>query len=185
MIDAFIVEVITALSAVPLALGTAAALRARGAKAPSAAPPRRSIRSLIRELPRRHRREAKTIVALARDRDKRHGPSRLDAFTARETLRSYLPDTIEPYLTVPAALRRLSRNGGPSPDQELARQLATLRSALERLRDDDADVAAERMAQNRNFLNERFGAPASEATDGEHTLLEHISNAITDFMRRS
>lgn len=183
MIDAFIVEAIVAVSAVPLAVGTAIAVRRRGVAASPRLPSRRSVRALIAKLPHRHRREAKAIVALARDHEKRHSPSRLDAFTAREALRSYLPETIDAYLAVPTALRGRSRNGRPSPDQELTRQLLTLRSGLERLRDGDADIASSRMAENRTFLHERFGTAGTDEPITPPTIFERVSGLVDDFLR--
>jgi len=181
--DALILEAIVAASAVPLAVGTAIAVRRRAVAPAPPLPSRRAMGALVARLPHRHRREAKGIVALARDHEKRHSPSRLDAFTAREALRSYLPETINAYLGVPKDLRGRSRGGRPSPDQELARQLLTLRSGLERLRDGDADIAATRMAENQSFLHERFGTPAAHEPIMPPTIVERLGNLIDDFLR--
>ncbi|MBC5800493.1 MAG: hypothetical protein GIX03_15065 [Candidatus Eremiobacteraeota bacterium] len=185
MFDALILEAIAAAGAVPLVVGTAVAVRRRRvAPAPvPRLPSRRAMGALIATLPHRHRREAKVIVELARDHEKRHSPSRLDAFTAREALRAYLPDTINAYLAVPKDLRRRPRNGAPSADQELARQLATLRSGLERLRDGDADAAAARMAENRTFLRERFGTATHDEPAPQPTIFERLTSFVEEFVR--
>ncbi len=182
--DALLFEAVAAAGAVPLAVGTALAVRhRRRVPAIPRLPSRRSVRALIANLPQRHRREAKAIVALARDHEKRQSPSRLDAYTAREALRSYLPETIEAYLAVPKDVRRRPRNGEPSADRELARQLLTLRSGLERLRDGDADLAATRMAENRTFLHERFGSPPGDERPAPPTLVERLSDMVDDLLR--
>ncbi len=183
VIEALIVEAVVAATAVPLALGTAIAVRRRGVAAAAPVPSRRAMGALVGQLPHRHRREAKLIVELAHDHEKRNSSSRLDAFTAREALRSYLPDTISAYLAVPKDVRRRSRNGQLSPDEELARQLRTLRAGLERLRDGDADVAATRMAENRTFLYERFGKPPGDAPLTSPTISERVRGLIDEFLR--
>lgn len=184
VIDALIFEAVAAAgAAVPIAVGTAIAVRRRRIAPSPRLPSRRSTLAVVAKLPHRHRREAKAIVALARDSDKRHSTSRLDAYTARETLRSYLPETIDAYLAVPKDLRGRSRNGRPSPDQELTRQLATLRVGLERLRDGDAELAATRMAENRTFLHERFGTPPRDEPTAPPTLLERLSDMVDEFLR--
>lgn len=183
VVEALIVEAVVAASAVPLAVGTAIAVRRRGVAPAPRLPSRRAMGALIGQLPHRHRREAKLIVALARDHEKRNSSSQLDAFTAREALRSYLPDTIDAYLAVPKDLRRRARNGRLSPDEELTRQLRTLRLGLERLRDGDADIADTRMAENRTFLHERFGTPPADGPLTPPTVLERVSGLIDDFLR--
>ncbi len=182
VIDALVLEAVAAAGAVPVAVGTAIAVRRRRVVPSPRLPSRRSMLAIIAKLPHRHRREAKAIVMLARDSDRRHSASRLDAYTARETLRSYLPETIGAYLAVPKDLRGRSRNGRPSPDQELARQLLTLRAGLERLRDGDAELAATRMAENRTFLHERFGSVPNDDAPKAPTFLERVYELIDDFM---
>ncbi len=179
--DPLIFEAVAGAAAIPVALGTAIALRRRSVELAPRPPSRRATRALISKLPHRHRREAKAIVALARDHERRGSASRLDAFTTREALRSYLPETIEAYLVVPKDLRGRVRNGAPSADRELSRQLQTLRAGLERLRDGDADAAAARMAENRTFLNERFGALADDNTP-QPTIVERINDFIADVL---
>ncbi len=163
--------------------GIAVARRKRLPRAPKL-PSTFVMNQLVAQLPARHRREARAIVAIARDHDKRHLRRRLDAFTARETLRSYLPETINAYLSVPAALRGRARNGLRSPDDELAHQLLALRTGLERMRDADADIAEQRMHENRAFLHDRFGEPPpAEAPRTLPPLLELINEKLTAFIR--
>jgi hypothetical protein len=144
-----------ALAAVALGWGALAVFRSRPASP--------SLGSWVAQLRRRHRREARTIIALAREQDSRHAAGALEAFTARETLRSYLPETLAAYLAVPPAQRRVRSGGNLSPDDELSRQLRTLRHGLERMERSDADAAAARMAANGAFLRERFGHSPAHA----------------------
>ncbi len=152
-----LVEFVTLVSGGGIA-AVAFARRRRVVRAPKL-PSSYAMHRLIRKLPARHRREAQRIVAIAREHDKRHVAHRVDAFTARETLRSYLPETVHAYLAVPIALRTQPRNGQPSPDEECAHQLYMLRAGLEKLRDGDAEIAAQRMRENKTFLHDRFGTP--------------------------
>ena len=177
VIDALIVESL----AVTACAGLAVAARRRRAPIVKrvALPP---LSRLVADLPGRHRREARAIVELAREHVRRHPDGSADAFTAREALRTYLPDTITAYLHVPRGLRRTPRAGGPSPDDELRRQFATLRHGLERLRDADADAGASHMSVNGAFLNERFG-PAPERL-GPSSPVREFTDMIGDYLRR-
>ncbi len=152
MIDAYILEALAATGCIGLGL----AARRRSAK-PRRPPPQ--LPRLTAQLPYRHRREAGSIAGIAREQLQRHPPGSHAAFTAREALQTYLPDTIGAYLAVPPALRRSRQPGQRSPDDELNAQFRTLRSGLERLREEDAAAGAARMAQNGAFLHDRFGPP--------------------------
>jgi hypothetical protein len=167
MIEEFALE---ALAAVALGWGALAVFRSRPASP--------SLGSWVAQLRRRHRREARAIVALAREQDTRHAAGSLEAFTARETLRSYLPETLAAYLAVPPAQRRVRCGGNLSPDEELSRQLRTLRHGLERAERSDADAAAARMAANGAFLRERFGRPPARDDIAAADVVEEIGAAI-------
>jgi hypothetical protein len=143
-----------------IALAITARYRKRRIRRPAAGSALAITRS-IRGLRRRHRRVARAIVDLANECGERHADGSLEAFTARETLRCYLPETIAAYLAVPRALRRDRRAAGPSADDELTRQLQTLYSGLERIEESDAEIGATRMRANGAFLNERFASPRS------------------------
>jgi hypothetical protein len=151
VIDAFIVEAL----ALAGCAGLAVSLRTRAAAAPRSEAP--SVSRSMRRLRRRHRRKVREIVALAHECLARHPRNSDEAFTARETLGRYLPDTLTAYLVVPTALRRTRRAGRPSPDHELEYQLRTLCAGLERLREAQAEIGAAHMAANGAFLDERFG----------------------------
>jgi hypothetical protein len=146
-----------------------------------------SLRVWTAQLRRRHRREVRAIVALAREHDARHAKGSVQAFTARETLRSYLPETLAAYLAVPKALRRVRRARGLSPDEELSRQLRTLRHGLEQVQQSDAEAAASRMAENGAFLHERFGVPPPPAPPSRSALageLGQIADTFGAYLRR-
>jgi hypothetical protein len=154
--------------------------RIRAAKLPS----NYQTWKLVNRLPMRHRIEAHRIVAIAREHDKRHVLHRLDAFTARETLRSYLPETIYAYLAVPESLRSRARNGHPSPDDECAHQLYMLRVGLEKVRDADGDVAMARMRENKTFLHDRFGTPPPPQAGRQlPPILAMLNDKLTAFLK--
>jgi hypothetical protein len=185
MIDALMVEGLVAAGCVGIAL-VAPRRSARMPRTPAPPP----LSASLRELRRRRRREARAVVALAREIAARHAPGSPEAFTASETLGRYLPDTIAAYLAVPAALRRVRRAGGQSPDDELRRQFATLSAALERLREADAERATARMAANAAFLHERFGPPPREwAAQPRHArtvaAVRDIAEALGVHLRRA
>jgi hypothetical protein len=138
---------------------------------------------LVNQLPSSHRREARAIVTIAREHDRRHTGGGINAFTARETLRSYLPETIVAYLGVPSTLRGRARNGLRSPDDELAHQLFALRTGLERMRDADADAAVQRMNENKTFLHDRFGEPPPLEHRPIPPILELLNEKLTAFIR--
>ena len=158
-----------------------AARRSRVVRAPKL-PSSFATFKLVNQLPNRHRREARAIVAIAREHDKRHIGG-INAFTARETLRSYLPETIVAYLAVPGTLRGRARNGLRSPDDELAHQLFALRTGLERMRDSDADAAVQRMNENKTFLHDRFGEPPPLEHRPILPILELLNEKLTAFFR--
>ncbi len=179
MIESFVIEAVAATGCVWIAL-----LMFRRAPA---APPGPNLKALTAGLRRRHRREVRAILELAREHDRRHPTGSIEGFTAREALRSYLPDTLGAYLAVPAALRRVRRDGRPSPDEELSRQLAILHSGLARLQEADADAAAGRMAENGAFLHERFGAPPPLQPGNVHpaaAAAAEIANLLGAYLRR-
>lgn len=168
-----------ALAAVLVGWGALSVFRRR-----PAAP---SLGSWIGQLRRKHRREARAIVALAREQDTRHAAGSLEAFTARETLRSYLPETLAAYLAVPPGQRRVRHGGSLSPDEELTRQLRTLRRGLELAERSDADAAAARMAANGAFLRERFGHPPASDSAAATDIVDEISAivaALRTYLRR-
>ncbi len=152
--DPFILESLIATGTA--GLGIAAARRASANRRPARPP---MPRLMIAALPHRHRRAARAIADRARAYLGRHPDGSLETFTARETLRSYLPETVAAYLAVPPGSRRKRRSGALSADDEFRRQLLTLRAGLDRLFQAEADIGAARMAENGAFLNERFGAP--------------------------
>jgi hypothetical protein len=166
-------------------LGGSAVVIARRSGVPHAPklPSSFAMLKLVNQLPSRHRREARAIVAIAREHDKRHVGWRIDSYTARETLRSYLPETIVAYLAVPGTLRGQTRNGLRSPDDELAYQLYALRTGLERLRDADAEVAVQRMNENKTFLHDRFGEPPPIEHRPLPPILELLNEKLTAFIR--
>jgi hypothetical protein len=119
----------------------------------------------------------------------RHPAGTFEAFTAAETLRTYLPQTIEAYLAVPAGYRRERRAGQPSADDELRTQLTTLASGLMRIMDADAAAGFSRLSANGAFLNERFGsAPAPQrlgpAQALRRALRAKFAEGFADFIRR-
>ncbi len=143
--DALILEAVAATGCAALAI----AARRRSA------PPRRareapipSVRRAIRELPHRHRRAARAVADLANLCLSRHPAGSYEAFTATETLRAYLPETIAAYLAVPAGYRRERRAGRPSADDELRQQLRTLAAGLARIMEADAAAGISRLATN-------------------------------------
>ena len=161
---------------------TSIALRHRGpAVRPSALPP---FSRTIRALRLRHRRVARAIVALAHEGLERHPDGSFEAFTARETLRGYLPETLAAYLAVPPALRRLERAGRPSADDELSRQLRTLQRGLERIREADAALGAQQMAANGAFLAERFAAPNAAGSPEGRSMVRDLADIVEAALRR-
>lgn len=168
--------VVTVGSAVVLVRRVPAARRDR-------APSSFAMARLIGTLPVRHRREARRIVAIAREHDGANLVGQLDGFTARETLRRYLPETIAAYLCVPVELRGRRRGGLPSPDEELADQLHALRAGLEALRDSVADAAVQRMQQNKTFLHDRFGPPPPRERPALSPALAKLNDLLTTFLR--
>jgi hypothetical protein len=59
-----------------------------------------------------------------------------------------------------------------------------LRTGLERMRDADADIAMQRMHENKTFLHDRFGEPPP--TEPPRTLppiLELLNEKLTAFIR--
>ena len=178
-------EIVVLTSGAAGLLGGAAVVVAHRAGLPRApkVPSTFATLKLVNRLPARHRREARAIVAIAREHDKRHVGHRIDVFTARETLRSYLPETINAYLAVPGALSGHPRNGLRSPDEELAHQLFALRTGLERMRDADADVAVQRMTENKTFLHERFGVPPPVEHRPLPPILELLNEKLAAFIR--
>jgi hypothetical protein len=139
----------------------------------------------IREVRRRHRRAARAIVELAHECLERHPGGSFEAFTAREALRSYLPQTLAAYLAVPRALRRVRRPGRPSADDELSRQLRTLHRGLERIREADAEIGASQMTANGAFLGERFAAPDSSRPSDRRPLLSEFVDVVESALRRT
>jgi len=139
----------------------------------------------MRELRRRHRRVVRSIVKLAHECLERQPNGSFEDFTARETLRSYLPETLAAYLAVPRALRRVRRAGRPSADDELKRQLWTLQSGLERLREAHAEIGATRMETNGAFLNERFASPDLPPPSDRRSLVSELVDVLQTTLRRS
>jgi len=177
VIESLVIEAVAGIGSVWIAL--------RFFRRAPAAPPGPDLKGMAARLRRRHRREVRAIMELAREHDRRHPKSSIEGFTAREALRSYLPETLGAYLAVPEALRRVRRDGRPSPDDELSRQLWILRSGLERLQEADADAAAGRMAANGAFLHERFGAPPPLQPADPATAAVDFVNALGAYLRRS
>jgi hypothetical protein len=134
---------------------------------------------------RRHRRAARAIIELAHECLARHPDASFEAFTARETLRSYLPETLAAYLVVPPALRRVRRGARPSADDELSRQLRTLFTGLERIREADAEIGATRMAANGAFLNERFAVPHFARSPERRSLFGEFVDVLETALRRT
>jgi hypothetical protein len=172
MIDAFVVEGLLAVGGVGLAL----AVPRRSARVrPAGGPP---LKARIGQLRFKLRREVREVVELAREQTARHGEGSVESFTAREMLRSYLPETLAAYLAVPRALRRVRRANGRTPDDDLRAQLRTLRRGLEQLREADAEVGAARMAENGAFLHERFGPPPPPPAERPTSTLLEIAEAL-------
>jgi hypothetical protein len=184
VMDALTLDAAAAASCIAVAVALRygkSTLRNRRSALPQSVPLGRSIR----ELRRRHRRAVRAIVKLANECLERHPDGSFEAFTARETLRSYLPETLAAYLAVPRALRRVRRASRPSADDELVRQLWTLHSGLERLREADAEIGATRMATNGAFLNERFAAPDSPPPPPEHrSVISEFVDVLQNTLRR-
>jgi hypothetical protein len=184
--DALILEAVAATGCAALAI----AARRRSA------PPRRareapipSVRRAIRELPHRHRRAARAVADLANLCLSRHPAGSYEAFTATETLRAYLPETIAAYLAVPAGYRRERRAGRPSADDELRQQLRTLAAGLARIMEADAAAGISRLATNGAFLNERFGpAPAVRGRSPRDAVRrgfgERFADTVSDLIGR-
>jgi hypothetical protein len=139
----------------------------------------------IRRLRRRHRRAVRAIVELAQDCLERHPDGSFEAFTAREALRSYLPETLTGYLAVPPALRRVARAGHLSADDELSRQLRTLCSGLERIREADAESGAARMAANGAFLGERFPPAHDRHVPNRRSRLSEFVDVLESALHRT
>lgn len=182
VMDALTVDVAAAAACIVVAI---AALRRKPRVRRSVPPPTLAIARLIRELRRRHRRVARAIVELAYECLERHPASSFEAFTARETLRSYLPETLAAYLAVPRVLRRVRRAAGPSADDELSRQLRTLHNGLERIREADAEIGATRMTANGAFLDERFTSPDSPRTSRRRSVLGEFVGALETALRQT
>ena len=175
------------------ALGVAgfAALAIAMRRAPSSAPRRTpsalSPRRFIRALPRRHRRAARAIADLASECLARHSEGSFEGFTAAETLREYLPQTIGAFLAVPPGYRRRRPAGRPSADDQLLRQFDTLYFGLARIIEADAATGASRLAANGAFLDERFG-PAPQRLAPEHRVRRDLraifNDRLSGFLRR-
>jgi hypothetical protein len=138
----------------------------------------------IRLIRRRHRRAARAIAELARECVERHPEGSFEAFTARETLWVYLPETLTAYLAVPPAMRRVRSAERPSADDELSRQLKTLYAGLERIREADAESGAQRMAVNAAFLNERFGSTSAGGAPERRSVLAELVEVVETAFRR-
>lgn len=170
--------------AAAVAVGSTAALASRRTPVKRKLPSTFSLMRQIGKLPPALRREARQIVALAQAHDERKSGGHLDSYTARETLRAYLPDTIAAYLLVPAEVRSRPHNGHPAADVELAHQLYALRVGLEKMRDADADAASQRMQQNKTFLHDRFGAPPPFPSQRPlPPILEVLTEKLATFLR--
>ena len=180
-----LLEIVALAGGAASVLGGSAVVIARRSRAPHAPklPSSFAMLKLINQLPNRHRREARAIVEIAREHDKRHLGGRIDSYTARETLRSYLPETIVAYLAVPGTLRGQTRHGLRSPDDELAHQFYALRTGLERMRDADADLAVQRMNENKTFLHDRFGEPPPLEHRPIPPILELLNEKLVAFIR--
>lgn len=148
-------------------------------------PPVLPLARSIRYVRRRHRRVAREIVELAYECLERHPDGSFEAFTARETLRSYLPETLAAYLAVPRALRRIRRAGRSSSDDELSSQLRTLYRGLERIREADAEVGASRMTANGAFLGERFPSPEFARSPGRRSVFGELVDVLESALRRA
>jgi hypothetical protein len=180
--DALIVEAAATASCI----GAAIALRkCSGRTRRVRLPPTLPIARSLRGLRRRHRRLGRAIVELACECLERHPDGSFEAFTAREALRSYLPETLAAYLAVPPALRGVPRHGRPSADDELSRQLRTVLGGLERIREADADAAATRMAANAAFLTDRFSSPDSRGAATRGSILGELRCALDSALRRA
>jgi hypothetical protein len=151
----------------------------------SAAPRIVPVARLIPRVRRRHRRVARAIVDLARECLERHNDGSFEAFTAREALQCYLPETLAAYLAVPKALRHVDRGGRPNADDDLSRQLQILRSGLECLREADAELGAARMTSNGAFLNERFGLPQTGRAADRRSVLGEFVDVLEGAFRRT
>jgi hypothetical protein len=151
----------------------------------SAPSPVVSIVRSIRYVRRRHRRVVRAIVELAHECLERHPDGSFEAFTAREALRAYLPETLAAYLAVPPSLRRVRAVGRRSADEELSCQLRTLHSGLERIREADAEIGAARMAANGAFLGERFASPDPPRSADRRSLFVELVDVLESALRRA
>lgn len=179
--DALVIEAV--VGAGLLAATIATGNRKRSTRRPVRTPVISVARS-IRDLRRRHRRAARAVVGLANACLERHPADSFEAFTAREALQRYLPETLAAYLAVPRELRRVGRGGRPCADDELGLQLRTLYGGLERLRDADAAIGETRMAANGAFLNERFASAEAPVSLGRRSVLSEVVDVIESALRR-
>lgn len=84
-------------------------------------------------------------------------PSNEDAYALRATRDRYLPETLQAYAAVPAAMRHTPDEGGKTPDDLLMEQLTILeRSAAQHL-SRTADSARANLSANGRFLIDRLG----------------------------
>jgi hypothetical protein len=181
--DAFVLD--AAATAGGMAILFALAYRKPRQRSPGAPPRIATMVRAMRNLRRRHRRAARAIIELAQECLERHPDNSFEAFTAREALQSYLPETLAAYLAVPKALRRVQRAGGPSPDDMLGRQLAMLYAGLERIREADAEAGSARMAVNGAFLDERFASPNRPAAPSRRSVLSEFVDGIEIALRKA
>jgi hypothetical protein len=182
MMDALMLDAAAAAGCIAVGI----AIRYRKQTIPrSVSPPILPIARSIRGLRRRHRRAVRAIIELAHECLARHPDGSFEAFTARETLRSYLPETLAAYLAVPPALRRVRRGARPCADDELSRQLRTLSAGLERIREADAEIGATRMVANGAFLDERFAAPHFARSPERRSLFSEFVDVLETALRRT
>jgi len=79
------------------------------------------------------------------------------AFTVRQTALDYLPSTLENYLKLPQAYRRLhTLPNGKTPRQTLIEQLDTLEDAMRRSLDEFSRDDANALLAQERFLKDRF-----------------------------
>jgi hypothetical protein len=183
--DAVALEILAAAGCAALAIGA----RQRSVPPRPRPPTMSATRRLIRALPHRHRRAARSISDLADELLARHTEGSFEAFTALETQRNYLPQTISAFLSVPPGYRRERRTGRPNADDELRRQFRVLYAGLAQIAEADATAGVARMAANGAFLDERFGpvialGPLPPAGAAQREMSDFLAAQLFKFIKR-
>jgi hypothetical protein len=88
-------------------------------------------------------------------------PSNEDAYALRATRDRYLPETLQAYAAVPAAMRQTPDQGGKTPDDLLMEQLTILERATAQRLARTADSARANLSANGRFLIDRLGSADS------------------------